>query len=219
MTVKSVLVHSCRIRKEKGAPRDCLVSGYLYVGELGIKIGDQSWYYPLPESCRCKRRVSVAEATEFEARGWAVWILQFKRRKGEVVLNDEVSTKIWMPVVRERVPRVDLISRADVERAYIGSERKSSHYKYFPVLKMHLVVQGAPEGKTLKEWLKEAEEEKNFEARIRRQFYRYIEDCHELTMDFRAKLLVPFQPDPFEGRVLFPFSPDQRTMGGHQEMS
>lgn len=211
MTVKNVLVHSCRV-KPNGRPRDLLIPGEKYVGELGVKIGDQEWYYPLLSSCRCKRYVSVADATEFEAQGWAVWILQFKRKKGEIVLNDEVSTKIWMPVVRERVPRVDMISRSDIERAYVGSEKVSAHHKYNPITRKFMVVRTVPEDKTLKEWLAEAQKEEKFERHIRSQFQEYIEECHSVTLNARAELMVPFSPDPFEGRCLFPFAKDQRTL-------
>jgi hypothetical protein len=44
-----------------------------------------------------------------------------------------------------------------------------------------------------------------------RRFIKYIEDVHKMFMKERAKLIVEFKEDPFEGRVLFPFGPDQRT--------
>lgn len=207
---RSVAVHSCHVRKD-GKFRDTLITGDLYVGELGVSIEQQSMYYPLPKSCRCKRRVSVAEATSFVAQGWAVWILQFKRKRGEVVLNDEVSTKIWMPVVRERVPRVDLISRADIERATIGSDKLSQHSKFNPVTNRFEPIKEPPIGVTAKEWAEDAAEEVNFERRIRRQYRRYIEACHQVTMDARAELMAPFRPDPFEGRTIFSFGKCQQT--------
>ena len=214
---KPILVHSCTIKKD-GCPRDLVISGNAYVGELGVSLDNQGWYYPLPSSCRCKRRVSAADATEWVGRGWAVWILQFKRRKGEVVLNDEVSTKIWMPVERSRVQRVDLISRSDVERAYIGSEKKSKHYKYNRDLKRYVSIRTIPEGMNVKQWHDDEKQEVKFEKRIRSQYSDYIEEVHELYMGFRAKLIVPFIPDPFEGRCLFSFNSDQRTVGGYAEI-
>ncbi|MDA4129167.1 MAG: hypothetical protein OK457_00195 [Thaumarchaeota archaeon] len=198
---KSVLVHSCRLQP-RSLTRDLVVSGDLYVGELGINLAQQEGYRALPKSCRCKRYVTVAQATEFEAQGWAAWIVQFKRKKGEVVLNTDVSMKLYMPVLRERVPRVDLISRADIERAYIGSEKISAHYKYNPTTQRYTVVRIFPEGSSAKEWMAEADVEVRFERRIRKQFKRYIEECHNITMSFRQQLIVPFKPDPFEGRPL-----------------
>jgi hypothetical protein len=183
------------------------------VGELGVGLAEQGWYYPLPAKCRCKRMISTSEATEFVGRGWGVWILQFKRRKGEVVLNDVVSTKIWMPVERARVPRVDLISRSDVERAYTGSEQESKHFVYNRDLQKYIVVP-RPEGVTEKQWLADAKKEVDFENRIQKQYSDYIEQVHDLYMSFRAELIVPFRPDPFLGRVLFPFQKDLRTEGG-----
>jgi len=206
-----ILVHSCRIQPSH-LPLDMVESGALYVGELGIMIGQPAWYRPLPKSCRCKKQVTTAEATEYVGRGWAVWILQFRRRKGEVVLNDEVSTKIWMPVVRERVPRVDLISRADIERAVIGSEKKSKHFKFNSVTKRYEVIKAVPEGMSEKEWIRDALDEINFERRIRRQYRQYIEDCHDVAMEARAALIRPFVPDPFEGRTIFTFGVNQRTV-------
>jgi hypothetical protein len=50
---------------------------------------------------------------------------------------------------------------------------------------------------------------------LKDEFKKKIEDIHQMQMEFRAKLIVPFRPDPFDGRVLFPFTPDQRTSGGH----
>lgn len=44
-----------------------------------------------------------------------------------------------------------------------------------------------------------------------KRFIKYIENVHKMHMEARAKLIVPFIPDPFEGRVLFPFGKDQRT--------
>lgn len=207
---RSVLVHSCRIQPD-GRTRDFLVAGEHYVGELGVSLAEQEWYYPLPKSCRCRRRVTSAEATEFVDCGWAVWLLKVKKSS---IIPDE--KRIWMPVVRERVPRVDLISRADIERAFIGSEKQSIHYAYNRTTQKFEVIKAIPEDMTEKEWLEDARKEIEFEQRIRRQYKKYIEGCHDITMQFRAKLIAPFRPDPFEGRVLFSFNSDQRTCGGHE---
>lgn len=47
----------------------------------------------------------------------------------------------------------------------------------------------------------------------REDYITLIEETHDMIMSERAKLIVPFREDPLEGRLLFPFSPDQRT--GH----
>jgi len=48
----------------------------------------------------------------------------------------------------------------------------------------------------------------------RDDYIRYIEEIHEMIMTERAKLMAPFRDDPTEGRLLFCFGPDQRTVGG-----
>ncbi|MGH7748276.1 MAG: hypothetical protein ACREQ5_26495 [Candidatus Dormibacteria bacterium] len=46
------------------------------------------------------------------------------------------------------------------------------------------------------------------------RYINLIESVHDMIMEERAKLIVPFRPDPFEGRALFPFALDERTQGG-----
>lgn len=219
-----VKVHSCRVQPAL-IPRDCVESGALYVGELGVHLAQQNYYSPLPRSCRCRRYVSSQEATEFVSYGWAVWVLQFRRRKGEVVLNDEVDKKILMPVLKNKVPRVDMISRADIERSIIGSEKKSRHYMFNPIKKKFVRINVVPENMSKQDWLDEAAEEVKFERRIRKEFSQYISECHNVTLEARAKLIVNFRDDPWAmydkkgelcaGPALFPFGPDMRTAGGH----
>ena len=43
-----------------------------------------------------------------------------------------------------------------------------------------------------------------------------IEEVNLMLLKARAALIVPFRRDPFEGRCLFSFSPDERTPGGHK---
>jgi len=45
----------------------------------------------------------------------------------------------------------------------------------------------------------------------REDYKIYIEEVHKMIMEERAKLIAPFQDDPTNGRLLFPFGPDQRT--------
>jgi predicted Holliday junction resolvase-like endonuclease len=142
-----------------------------------------------------------------------VWILRFRRDKGRVVLNNEAVSSIWMPVERERVPRIDLISRADIERSIFGSERKSKHYRYNSYKKRFETVTHQV-GLSKKEWQDDLKSEEQFERRIRKQYQQYIDECHRVAMEARAELMAPFRPDPFEGRCLFLFH-DERTAGGH----
>ena len=208
--IRNVKIHSCRIRPE-GIPRDLLVPGERYIGELNKNIENQSWCYSLPKSCRCRKFASSREVTEAVAVGQAVWILKLK--KGAVIPDENQA---WMAIERVKVPRVDLVSRADIERSVIGSERKSRHFMYNRILQKYVRVNVIPEGLTKAEWDKEALDEIKFEKRIKSQYSLYIELIHDLYMDNRKKLIVPFREDPFKGRTLFAFAPDQRTVGGHE---
>ena len=200
---RNIKVHSCRVVPD-GRRRDLLIPNERYIGELGVSLEAQSWYYQLKRTCRCRRFISVSDATEFVARGTAVWLLKVKKN---AIIPDDGA--VWMPVERERVPRVDLITRSDIERAVTGSERRSRHHRFDSVLQ-RFVRLAPPDGTTKEEWRKDAEEEVKFERRIRKQYSFYIEEIHDMYMENRAKLIVPFRPDPFEGRCLF-FSNDQRT--------
>lgn len=92
-----------------------------------------------------------------------------KDRDGNPTGASVIETHIWR-AQQTKVPRIDLISQADIERAYIDDN---------PI------------------------------------FVRYIEAIHRMYMENRKKLIVPFREDPTDGRLLFPFPPDERTHGGH----
>jgi hypothetical protein len=164
------------------------------------------YYLKLPKSCRCRKFITMYAADQFVESGKATRTFKLLARG---LQKDE--NQIWMPVVRERVPRVDLISRSDMERAYIGSNQKSRHHQYNPRTKKFEVIRTVPEGLTLGQWLLKAEEEVQFERRIRKQYKQYIDQCHDVTMAARSELIVPFRVDPFEGRTLFSFAKEQRT--------
>lgn len=224
---KPVLVHSCRIQmapallenlnreeryvevrttriiKDLGSPRKLGEDFQITEREI-----EEISYLKLPKTCRCRKYISYYDADTAVANGKAMRIFKLLARG---VVKDE--KRVWMPIVRERVPRVDLISRPDIERAYVGSDRKSPFYVYNRDLKRFIRIQNPPEGMSKAEWLEKMKEEVNFERRIRRQYSDYIENVHKMHMDFRSKLIVPFKPDPFEGRCLF-FVSNQRTEGG-----
>jgi hypothetical protein len=211
-----------------------------YVGELGIELKKQTWFFPIPKSCRCNkgRYVGTKEATRFVEQGKAVWALY--RKDGEMQIDERM---IWMPVVKERVPRVDMISRADVERAYIGSELRSGHYVYDRKKQKFVVIGTMPEGINKAEWAADAEAEVKHEKNIRKKFSQDIEECHGMILwsriqcgrtrtvvrnglercegkwgiplDDKSYTIRAERKDPFEGRSLLPFSPESRTFGGH----
>ena len=193
-----VLAHACRLCEL--VHRDKLEAHRRYIGEKNIEA--QIWYAPLPKRCRCRWFITLHQADDLVGNGEALWVL--KTENGALVQDE---TQIYMPR-RVRVPRVDLISRADIERAYIGSENKCRHHVYNPIKKKFVVKQTIPENMTKQQWLEDAEKEIQHERRIRKQYRVYIEECHKVTMDERAKLIRPFQPDPFEGRTIFAFGPE-----------
>lgn len=160
ITYYTVKVHSCRIKNEV-LPISALKSEqrYVTIDESGL------WFRQMSLRCRCREWTTFHDADDLVDSGKAVRIHKIK--KGALKADD---LQIWKPVVREKVPRIDLITRPDIERAYIDENK---------------------------------------------EYIQYIEDVHEMAMEFRASLIVPFQPDPFEGRLLFPFSSDKRTAGGH----
>ena len=136
-----------------------------------------SSFLPLPLKCKCKKMVSKNKAKDMLENGQALSVFKpplarAKDSEEGLRLNDDRLdlTQIVSVVNRAQTPRVDVITKADVERAYIsGSAEDIEH----------------------------------------------IERMHAMLVESLLELIVPWSPDPQEGRLLFPFGPDQRTIGGH----
>lgn len=157
--VYSVKVHTCLIKDDEK------VRKYLIPGELYLALEDgYKGYRAIPTKCDCKKHVTTQQAETLVSTGQAQVIWKTKRRLIEPDLNC-----IWMSQSRQ-VPRVDLISTADIERAFLDHNEDS---------------------------------------------IAYIEMVHELYMENRAALIVPFRPDPWEGRTLFTFAREERTKGSY----
>ena len=136
------------------------------------------WYYSddpkfksfkaLPVKCECKKTVTIKKAAILVAQGTALKVYKPKYLKP---LNENRVDRfqVVMVVNRTQTPRVDLITKSDIERSYVDG---------------------------------------------RQDFIDYIEQINEMLMEERAKLIVPEIDDPTDGRLLFPFGPDQRTVGG-----
>lgn len=128
----------------------------------------------LPVKCTCKEKVSLDDARKFLDQGKALKVYKPKKSKR---LNEARVDRFQIVIVvdRPRTPRVDLTTKADIERAYgVGA--------------------GGQE-----------------------KYIRLIEEIHKMIMSERAKLIIPFRDDPFEGRALFPFGADQKTnYGGYR---
>lgn len=157
-----VTVHSCLLQFDiKVKSKEFMVAGEKY-----LACGDH--FRLLPHKCSCRKSVTTYEARQLVETGQAEPIYRFKRGR----MEPEIFT-IWM-AQQSQVPRIDLISKADIERAYTSDD---------------------PE--------------------VARAAMEYIEEVHMLYMENRAKLIVPFREDLTEGRLLFCFSDDYRTTGGH----
>jgi hypothetical protein len=167
--IEGVRVHSCFAKTEIRNLENMSETRFYYTDDPLRKS-----FKALPEKCVCKKLVTVERASLFLAQGKAFKVYRPGTKKDwskdlPFQMQEDDIMQVVMPVVRSQTPRVDLVTRADIERAYIDGQEKS---------------------------------------------VRLIEEIHKMIMEERAKLIVPFQPDPQEGRLLFPFSPDQRTKGG-----
>jgi hypothetical protein len=198
--IYSVLVHSCPTEPTVSL-KDTLVDGFKYVLDgldprdlfKPLQITEGHQYFALKirkekngdiQRCNCRQLIGYAEAMELLANGnaKAIWELNKKHERMELYQHEKplvdkegkkigtlLETNIWR-AQQTKVPRIDLVSQADIERAYVDDNPT---------------------------------------------FVRYIEEIHKMYMCNRAELIVPFREDPTEGRLLFPFPPDERTKGGY----
>ena len=132
-------------------------------GDLRCATPPEPAFTPIPKKCRCRRTITLELAIAYVNKGIAVNLWRTKKKSIEVDFDH-----IWLPQQRQ-VPRIDLITKTDIERAFIDGDKESA---------------------------------------------QYIEEVHRMHMQERAKWIIPFQPDPTEGRLIFPFQPDQRTRNG-----
>jgi hypothetical protein len=84
---------------------------------------EMKWFRSIPEKCNCKLLLSTNKAQEFIDQGKAIFIYGIKRHK---LYIDE--TQILLPVEKRQTPRVDLITKADIERAYCDKIPKYIEY-------------------------------------------------------------------------------------------
>lgn len=194
-----VLVHSCYVQKPI---KNLHVDGCLQEEDRYIQFED--YFCPLRKLCPCKKCILWKDAYTLVVDQQAIWLWKSDPDRKGYALQDQ--TQIYLSKRRERVPRVDLPVKADIERAYIGSERKSEHDYYDPIRQKYVIRRTIPEGMTTKSWAEHGQEEVAYEARIRKQNQRYIEGCHKVTVEARKELIVAPRDDPFEGRTLFSFT-------------
>ncbi len=228
--IYSVLVHSCPTEPTVSL-KDTLVDGFKYVLDEAdpkdlfrpLQITEGHQYFALKirkdkdgdtQRCSCRQLIGYAEAMDLLATGnaKAVWELNKKHDRMEFYQHEKpvsdatgkkigtiLETHVWR-AQQTKVPRIDLVSQADIERAYLPQAALKN-----------LLLREIPTPTT-------DEIEKAFfsdNPYIQKQYQRYVEEIHKLYMTNRAELIVPFREDPGEGRLLFPFPPDERTKGGH----
>jgi hypothetical protein len=165
--VYSVTVHSCPL--ELGWLTFPTLEYRPEGSRFIIKTDRGVWYRALGLKCSCKKTVTREQADDLLETGQAQHLYDRSVRCD--------PKRIWMQQ-QVQVPRVDLISRSDIERAYISDGIMSDKQK---------------------------------------EAIQYIEEVHQLFMENRAKLIVPFQEKWHEtDGLLFPFGADQRTPGGYK---
>jgi hypothetical protein len=169
-----VLIHSCD--PTEVFTREQLTRDRLYLDlsknddEKTKKNNIKRYFRMLPDDCTCRKFTTHKDSEELVESGVAdkIWVLE----RGNHVVAD--INLIWM-TQQPMVPRIDLVTKTHIERAYTHSDPK-----------------------------------------IRQEAMDYIEEVHRMYQDNLKALIKPFKPDPYEGRCLFPFGPDERTEGGHE---
>lgn len=170
-----VLVHTCHESAKVADPRNLpqfVLSRKYFTDDPRFRS-----FLPLPVKCSCKKMVTKEKAEDFVKKGQALLVYKPPLLAAETMkdghrLNRSSvdSTQIVKVVNRAQTPRVDLTTKAGIERAYISHNEDD---------------------------------------------IELIEQIHDMLVEGLRALIVPFVPDPLEGRLLFPFGPDQRTVGGH----
>lgn len=186
---KGVLVHTCFDQKTEIRNLKYLQANrYYYTTDDKFES-----FKALPLKCECKRYLTDEKGGKLVARGNAVPVYKPKENKLLHAENDIDEYQVIMIVDRPQTPRVDLITKADMERAYTPTALKA-------------VVEAIQTGnRSLFD-----KHKVSFDADSR-HYADHIEEVHFMIMQARAELIVPFRDDPQEGRILFPFGPDQRT--------
>ena len=190
---RDVLVHTCHERNTdpRRLPQFNLDRKY-YTDDPKF-----SSFLPLPFKCKCKKMVATRVAEIMVLKGQALRVykpplVEAKSLEDGLRYNYENldTTQIVSVVNRAQTPRVDVITKADVERAYVsGSAEDIKHIEEVHAMLVEgliaLTVEFRPDPDDLLD-----ENGKVYEVR-------------------------DGEPQPFAGRLLSPFGSDDRTSGGH----
>lgn len=162
--MKLVKVHTCFAQTELRNITDLTLGRLYYTDDPLMKS-----YKAVPQKCACRQMITLEWAKILIERREA--FPAYRARRFFKPLQN-LKSLVIKTIVCSQTPRVDLITKADIERAYVD-----------PALPKYI---------------------------------EHIEHIHQMIMEERAKLIVPFKKDPQEGRLLFPFGPDMRTTGGYR---
>jgi hypothetical protein len=179
---KTILRHSCR---SKGGWQ--YTADEFEVGRLYFPINDErTRFCVIPTVCKCRKKITLTEAQQTVAAGRAHYLCKLKDGK-QIILNG-VSEKevehlhhaiglceaIAIFVVRSRTPRVDMITKADMQRAIFGSSDPLRGYKYDPKIQRYVAL--------YQDFIHEDDAK---DRRIRKQFQTYIKESWKLAMETR----------------------------------
>ena len=169
--VYSVLVHSCLLQMQL-VFEDQLDPDKQYVS---MDVNDP-WYRAVRDKCNCRKLVTYAVADEMVNEGVAepLW----KSRKSKI---EKVSTAVWMGQ-QPQVPRIDLSTEFDLERAFINGSQEYVNY---------------------------IEEIHNMYIRNRQELI--VPFREELLGEWPRPCRDPHSEEILPGRSLFPFPNDERT--------
>lgn len=232
--VKSVLVHSCELQPVV-SPESSVQIGIRYVlvkedpEEIStIPFDGTGQYFAMKDKCNCRQLVTFADSEELLKIGGAkaIWQVNLKRKRMEMCqlrkqifqtradgkkeqIGVLIETHIWRRQ-QVKVPRVDVISFKDIQRAYIDE-----HHFYIDYIEdVHdLYMQNrldlfAPEVATDLKRLYNASHNKT----------KLVEGKERQQLEQQADKIKTkgFKDDPTDGRLIFPFPSDERTKGGHE---
>jgi hypothetical protein len=175
--VYSVVVHSCLLR------RNLVSADHLDPNDQYVAMDDkEEWYCALMRKCSCRKLVTYDVADDLVKNGSAELVWKIRKTKIE-----KINTSIWM-AQQVKVPRIDLSTEEDIERAFINGNEEYVDYidaihQMYMENRQKLIVPFREE--LLGEWPKPCRDGQN-----------------------------PGEILP--GRLLFPFPADDRTQGGHK---
>jgi hypothetical protein len=121
--IREVRVHTCRNATEiRGI--DYLTPGrFYYSDDPQLKS-----FKALPEKCLCRKYVTYDKADTLVAKGTAIVVYRGPDNKRLDVNHDVDITQVVMLVNRGQTPRVDLVTRADIDRAYVDGRQDYIEY-------------------------------------------------------------------------------------------